>query len=138
MSEIKSVLYVEDDQRNRRVMQMLMTGIMEVPHLSIWEDSTDFATKVAALDPAPNVILLDIHVPPLDGFEMLKVLREMEKFAQTPIVALTASVMNEEVLRLRTAGFSSVIAKPIDIDTFPGLLMRVLGGEQIWNVLEAH
>jgi hypothetical protein len=51
-------------------------------------------------------------------------------------VALTASVMNEEVHKLREAGFHSVIAKPIDVDTFPDLLHRIVGGETVWRIIE--
>jgi DNA-binding NarL/FixJ family response regulator len=49
------------------------------------------------------------------------------------VVALTASVMYEEVRRLRDAGFDGVIAKPINFDTFPAALDRILSGGQVWN-----
>jgi CheY-like chemotaxis protein len=51
------------------------------------------------------------------------------------VVALTASVMNEEVEQLRAAGFHSCLAKPIDIDTFPDVLNRILDGESVWRIL---
>jgi CheY-like chemotaxis protein len=50
------------------------------------------------------------------------------------VVALTASVMNEEVERLKKAGFNGVLAKPIDQQAFPGVITRILNGEHIWNV----
>jgi len=77
---------------------------------------------------------LDIHVKPITGFEMLKLLRE-DGFTDTIIIALTASVMNEEITQLRNAGFDGVIAKPVSLESFPKLWERVLGGEQIWGIL---
>jgi CheY-like chemotaxis protein len=66
---------------------------------------------------------------------MLQQLREVEAYKDLPIVALTASVMNEEVAKLRRAGFSGVLAKPLDPDQFPDLFRRILEGEQIWNIV---
>lgn len=132
------ILYVEDDFRNRRIMELLLKGEMQLPHVYLFEDSRDFANRATVLDPKPTIVLLDIHVLPHNGFEMLTILRDLPQYKGVPIVALTASVMNEEVDKLRTAGFDSIIAKPIDIDTFPSLIERVLAGERIWNVLEAR
>ncbi len=138
MSTQPVVLYVEDDFRNRRIMELLLKGTMDLPHVHLFADSHDFVNRIHALTPKPTIILLDIHVPPHNGFEMLTMLRQLPDYHGTPVVALTASVMNEEVEKLRTAGFDSIIAKPIDIDTFPSLLDRVIAGERIWNVLEAR
>ncbi|HRF97391.1 MAG TPA: hypothetical protein PLZ51_19415, partial [Aggregatilineales bacterium] len=60
------ILYVEDEARNRRVMHMMLVASMKLPHVTIFEDSTDFLARAKALDPVPNVIFLDIHVEPLD------------------------------------------------------------------------
>jgi CheY-like chemotaxis protein len=81
------------------------------------------------------VILLDIHVRPYTGFEMLEMLRNHPDYRTTPVVALTASVMNEEIIHLRQAGFNGVIAKPVDIDAFPKILERIMRGEAFWNVV---
>ena len=130
------VLYVEDDPRSRRVIELLLIREMHLEHVTILEDSSDFEQRVHALTPKPEVILLDIHVKPHSGFEMLKMLREMNDFGQVPIVALTASVMNEEVQKLKEVGFHSVISKPVDVDIFPSLLQRIAGGESIWRVID--
>lgn len=128
------VLYVDDDPGSREVMDLLLSIIMELAHVTILSDSTNFLETLTSLIPPPDIVLLDIHVDPLDGFEMLKVVQALPQFGTTPVVALTASVMNEEVQRLRVAGFYGVIAKPIDSDTFPSLLSRILKGERYWNV----
>jgi CheY-like chemotaxis protein len=66
---------------------------------------------------------------------MLEMIRERPEFDHVPVVALTASVMNEEVQQLKRAGFNGVIAKPIDVDTFPDILQRILDGETVWRIV---
>lgn len=128
------LLYVEDEPRSRKVMQMI-TSDMGLSDVIIFEDSTDFRARVSALNPKPDVIFLDIHMKPYTGFEMLAMLREMRQFDGIPVVAMTASVMNEEVQQLRSAGFDGCLAKPIDMDTFPDTLQRIMNGELIWRII---
>ena len=128
-------LYVEDDSLSREIMTMLMENAMGVEHLTIFADSTDFLSRVQALDDTPDVVMLDIHVKPYDGFEMLTMLRQQPAYSSTKIIALTASVMNEEIERLRVSGFDGAIAKPLSIGTFPELMKRVLNGETIWHIV---
>lgn len=127
-------LYVEDDPMSREIMNMILVNAMGAERVTIFENSADFAQRVAALDPAPDVILLDIHVDPYDGFTMLEMLRNEPAFAEARIVALTASVMNEEVEKLRASGFDGAIGKPVSVQNFPGLIQRVLEGEAVWHV----
>jgi CheY-like chemotaxis protein len=134
MKENLSILYVEDDAMSRKVMQMLLRGTMKLEHVTIFEDSSDFMAKAQAVSPKPDVIFLDIHMNPIDGFEMLRLLRESETFGTSRIVAMTASVMNEEVARLQSAGFDGCIAKPIDKNRFPILLEGILSGDKVWNI----
>lgn len=130
-----TVLYVEDDPQSRRLMRMLLTGRLKLPHVTIFEDSQNFLERVEALDPKPEIIFLDIHLKPLSGFEMLTVLRQLAWAKDIPIIALTASVMNEEIQQLRSSGFSGCLAKPIDLATFPDTLQRMLQGEFIWRII---
>jgi CheY-like chemotaxis protein len=134
MKENPAILYVEDDSLSRKVMQMLLRGTMKLEHVTIFEDSSNFIEKALVLDPKPDVIFLDIHMNPIDGFEMLKLLRASEKFQASYIVAMTASVMNEEVVKLQSAGFDGCIAKPIDKNRFPTLLENILKGETVWSI----
>lgn len=131
-----SVLYVEDDLESLDILRMIMEFDLQAKHIHLWENSSDFVMRLERLVPLPNLILLDIHVQPLSGFEMLEILRHDPRFQHVPIVALTASVMNEEVQQLRVAGFSGVIAKPLDMERFPRLIQRILNGEAIWTVID--
>lgn len=125
------VLYVEDDLSSREVMVLILREMMGCDAYHLFEDSENFMERIAALAPQPNIVLLDIHVPAHNGFEMLAMLRKDARYQRIPIVALTASVMNEEVQRLKDAGFNAVFSKPIDIDTFPEKLQRILKGENM-------
>ena len=127
-------LYVENDELSREVMRALVTRGLGYNNITILETSDFFEDRLDNLTQQPDVIFLDIHVQPMDGFEMLTLIRRHDYLSKTPVVALTASVMNEEVRRLREAGFDGVIAKPINYDTFPLALDRILSGEQIWNI----
>jgi CheY-like chemotaxis protein len=136
MTNDPAILYVEDDLQSREVMRLMLVDVMQLSHVAFLENSADFQAQIDSLAGKLDLILLDIHVQPLSGFEMLGLLREHPAFQHTPVVALTASVMNEEVQKLRQAGFNGVIAKPINVDTFPDTLERILKGERVWRILE--
>ena len=133
MSHLPAVLYVEDDRQSRKLMLMLLSDRMKLPNVTILEDSENFLAHIDALDPKPDVIFLDIHMEPLSGFEMLQILRAQAWAKDTPIIALTASVMNEEVQRLRTAPpLESGIGSHSPLDPAPGgrkLRRRCLPGD---------
>jgi CheY-like chemotaxis protein len=127
------VLYVEDDATSRKVMGLLLAQQPDFV-LTTFEDSTDFILRVDNLETAPDLILLDIHVHPHNGFQMLEMLRQKERYQNTTVVALTASVMAEEVEQLQSASFDGTVAKPIDRKTFPDLVRRILAGETVWHI----
>ena len=129
-----NLLYVEDDPGSRKVMRMLIRRVPVPVNLTILEDSTDFLLRIECAVPEPDVFLLDIHVSPNDGFQMLEILRCHAQFSNKMVVALTASVMNEEVNRLKEAGFDGVLAKPLNFYQFPTRLERILHGERMWMV----
>jgi CheY-like chemotaxis protein len=130
----KHFLYVEDDPLSRQVLRMIMGNGMGVTHLTVFEDSTDFMPRLRALADRPDVILLDVHVRPHNGFDMLHMLRSDPDYRDIKVVALTASVMNEEVEQLRACGFDGAIGKPLSVSTFPGLIERIVDGETVWHV----
>lgn len=127
-------LYVEDNPTSREVMEVLITMSMGYTQLTILEDSTEFIQKAEKLEPRPTVIFLDIHVKPYDGFQMLEMLREHPDLKDIVIIAVTASVMSEEVHMLKKAGFDGGIAKPINPITFPDLIQRILNHEKVWYI----
>lgn len=134
MTQSAVVLYVEDDPLSRQVLSFLLTNVMGCSQPVVWEDSSQFTEKLSQLAPKPDVIFVDIHMGPLNGFEMLKIIRQHHELRTTPVIALTASVMSEEVKVLKEAGFSGAVAKPINMETFPETFGRILKGELVWRV----
>ena len=128
------IVYVEDDAFSREVMGVWMRAAYPDAVLTILPDSKQFIAQIDKLPAVPRLFLLDVHVQPLDGFQMLDELRRHPDYAEAKIVAVTASVMNQEVVQLRGAGFNGAIAKPLDFDQFAGLIARVLDGEEVWYV----
>jgi CheY-like chemotaxis protein len=130
------VLYVEDDPQSRQLMELIICMRMKLPNLTVFENSENFTAAVEALNPKPTIIFLDIHMKPITGFEMLAILRQFEWTKQVPIIALTASVMNEEVQQLRTAGFNGCLAKPLNLGSFPETFKRIMDGETVWRIID--
>jgi len=131
-----SYLYVEDDPLSRDVLNVILTRVVGAESVWMFEDSANFMARVRALPAVPNVILLDIHMQPLNGFEVLDLLRGDPAFEAARIVAVTASVMNEEVSLLRQKGFDAAVAKPLNVATFPGVLERIVRGENVWHIVD--
>jgi len=133
MSDDACYLYVEDDPVSREAMRMIVQQVMKVP-IVILENSGDFMKGLQDLPDCPKLILLDIHMQPYDGFELLALLRAVPQYSNIPVAAVTASVMNEEIEKLRAAGFNGAIAKPFSMRTLPDLLRRLENHELVWNV----
>jgi CheY-like chemotaxis protein len=126
-------LYVEDDAISRTVMEMLVMKFGEAD-LTLFEDSADFLTRLENLPSIPNIIFLDIHIKPYSGFDMLRMIRQHTKFADSIVIALTASVMSEEIEQLKIEGFNGAIAKPLDREKFPELIGQILSSKNIWHI----
>jgi CheY-like chemotaxis protein len=129
-------LYVEDDPLSREALTVIMRRVMGLRHVYVFEDSTDFLLRVEELPQLPDIFLLDIHMQPFNGFEMLEMLRQDVRYHGLTVIALTASVMSEEVELLKSSGFDGVIGKPVNIASFPGLIARIAAGEKVWHVTD--
>lgn len=129
-----SYLYVEDDQLSREITRMIFENAMGVDRLWIFETSENFMQQVKALPSTPDVILLDIHMSPLSGFDILDLIRGAPDLEHSIVVALTASVMNEEVEQIQSSGFDSAIGKPLSVTSFPDLIRDILQGKEVWYI----
>ena len=134
MNAYPAVLYVEDDPKSRKVMKMCLEIRLGLSNITLLEDSATFIDRLSDVVPPPDIIFLDIHVQPLNGFEMLSLIRQNPAFDSVPVIALTASVMGEEVQRLRQHGFTGCLAKPLDLDRFPMTLQQILNGDTVWYI----
>lgn len=137
MSEHPAVLYVEDDPMSRAVMEIILSSQLGLSNIAIFEDSSDFVNRIETLPFQPDIVFLDIQMEPIDGFKMLTILRAHPRYASLPIVALTASVMNEEIAQLKEVSFNGVVPKPIDIDSFPEVFERLIAGHEVWRIVKS-
>jgi len=115
-------------------MKLIVEKVMKIPSLTLFQGSENFPEKMSGLEEIPDIFLLDIHIKPYDGFEMLAILRADRRFRRSKIIAVTASVMGEEVDQLKQSGFDGAISKPLNIQTFPDLIARVVKGENVWFI----
>jgi len=132
--DVDYLLYVEDDPSNRLVMRLLMEKTLGTKNYTIFEDSANFMARLRDLPTRPSIVLLDIHIAPFNGFQLLRMIRADPVYVDTKVIALTASVMNEEVEKLRESGFDGAIGKPITLSTFPSVIERLLKGERVWQI----
>jgi two-component system cell cycle response regulator DivK len=127
------VLIVEDNVRNYALVARLLSfmGVKQTEWKRSGWHVLEFAHDTM---PRVDLILLDIHLPEEDGYEVLDRLREDEHFRRTRIVAVTADVSSANLARAQAAGFDGFLAKPIDVDLFPDQIRRVLEGEPVWDL----
>ncbi len=109
------VLIVEDNEKNLK----LATDVLRFHGFRIVQAATGEEAMVVAREQMPDLVLMDIGLPGIDGVEATRRLKNEESTAGIPIVALTASVMQADRARFAVAGFAGFIAKPIDVLTFP-------------------
>ena len=108
------ILVIEDNEQNLYLTRF----ILDRGGLEVIEARDGRAGLDAARRSAPDLILLDIQLPEMDGFEVARILRGDERTARTPIVALTSFIMAEDRTRVMDAGCDGMIEKPIDPENF--------------------
>ncbi len=115
------VLYIEDNADNRLlVKRVLLASDYEFEVLEAENAAKGIELARSVL---PDLILMDISMPDMDGLTATRHLKAMPEMASIPIVALTANAMEKDEVQARTAGCDGFIRKPIDIDKLPNDLM---------------
>lgn len=103
------ILYVEDNAQNMRLVQKML----DVEGFKMFGAQDGHTGIEAALYYQPNIILMDMDLPDMDGMTVTARLRELPQFANTPIIALTASAMDGDRERFIRGGCNAYLAKPI-------------------------
>jgi CheY-like chemotaxis protein len=125
-------LYVEDDSANRYIMELLFTYEIDNMQLITMADSVDFEKRIDKLSPRPAAFLLDLHLKPLNGFEMIKIIRSHPAYQSAKVIAVTAST-SDIIPRMIEAGFDGSISKPIRKETFAEVIESILKGDPNWG-----
>lgn len=120
------IVHIEDNRENR----MLVRAILEAEGYAV-VDAEDGLTGIqAAFREEPDLILLDVNLPAVDGYEVAAIIKSFPAFATTPVIAVTAYAMEGDRQRTLVAGCDGYIQKPIDVDAFPRQVADFLAGKR--------
>ena len=126
MSNKITILYVEDNKENRTlVRRVLMAEGYEVVEAG---SAVEAIQTIQSL--RPDLILMDINMPDVDGYALTARIKATPGFASVPIIAVTANVMRGDRERSLEAGCNGYIQKPIDIDVLSQQIERYLSRKQ--------
>ncbi len=121
------VLYIEDNALNRAVFEGLL---MARPNVELRCAATGGEGVRSALSDRPDLIVVDLHLPDMDGYGVLEALRREPDLSTVPIVTLTASAMDEDRERALAAGFTDFWTKPLSLEGLNARIDELLIREQ--------
>lgn len=116
------ILIIEDNERNRRLFKLIIDSI---GHEIVMAENGEDGIKMAKRE-RPNLILMDIHLPVMDGLTAFSILRSNEDTKDIPVIAVTSHAMKGDRERFLKQGFADYVAKPIEVDDFIKTLESVL------------
>ena len=119
---MKKIAVVEDNPDNRLLVQVILESLYEID-----EYETGFAALEGLQTRKPDLVLLDVSLPEMDGTEVLRRIRADEKLSDLPVIALTAHAMAGDREKFIGAGFDDYVTKPIVDETLLlGAIERLL------------
>ncbi len=119
------ILIVEDNEKNRK----LVRDVLQFKGYRTIEAETGEDGVALATEHKPDLILMDYHLPGIDGIEAFQRIRGNAATAHIPIVAVTASAMPEEAKKMKEAGFDGFETKPINVKEFVQTVANVFTGK---------
>jgi CheY-like chemotaxis protein/anti-sigma regulatory factor (Ser/Thr protein kinase) len=119
----KQILYIEDNPTNIRLMEQFFAHHMML-HLDVADEP--FLGIYKARSQRPDIIILDINLPGMDGYDVMRILKQDPATAHIPIIGLSANAMPYDIERSIQAGFDEYITKPVNINTLTHTLNRLL------------
>ena len=119
------ILVVEDNERNLK----LIRDVLQFAGYEIIEATSGEQGVALAQDCEPDLVLMDLQLPQMDGTEALRLLRESPRTRDVPVVAVTAFAMREDRERAFGAGFDGYLQKPISIRALPEQVRGFLAGK---------
>lgn len=122
MENAKTILYVEDNAANRT----LIRRVLEADGYTVIEAGNAKRALQEIQEHHPDLILMDINMPDMDGYSLTAKIKSIPEFKDTPIIAVTANVMRGDREKSLKAGCDGYIQKPIDIDILSRQLERYL------------
>jgi len=119
----KKILVVDNDAE---FLETATKFLNMIPDSEVSTTASGFDAGVLVSEWLPDLILLNFLIPDLDGFEVIRKLRENARLKKIPVVAVTSSLDSEETSRIKNSGIDAIITKPIDRDGFIKKIDRLL------------
>ncbi len=114
MAEAKTVLHIEDNFDNR----LLVRRLLQAGGYRVIEAENALQAREALKNTMPDLILMDINMPDIDGYTLTIQIKSNPTLQKVPVVAITANVMRGDREKVFQAGCNGYIEKPIDVDKF--------------------
>jgi len=116
---VRKILVADDNASSREFLR----AVLEHQGYSVWEAGDGIDALETAREVVPDLIFLDLCMPGMDGFGVLREIRSIAVLRQTTIIAISASAMNGDFERARAAGFTRILAKPVSVRTLRAELL---------------
>jgi len=123
---MSTVLIIEDNEKNMK----LARDVLQVKGYQTLEAVTGEEGVRLAKEKVPDLVLMDIQLPGINGIDAFKQLRADPKTARIPVVALTASVTPTDRSAITAAGFDAFVSKPISLKEFLDTVKRLVEGKK--------
>ncbi|CAK0764707.1 Histidine kinase [Azospirillaceae bacterium] len=120
----RMILVVDDDMRNAFALSKVLRG--QGMHVLIAQDGRKALTQLNE-NARVEIVLMDIMMPEMDGYEAMQEIRKQERFAALPIIALTAKAMMGDAKKCIDAGANDYLSKPVDIEKLMDILVHRIG-----------
>ena len=121
---------MEDNPANIKLIESLAK---KIDGLNLTTKKTAEKGIIAAVHQQPDLIILDINLPGINGFEALATLKDIEETANIPVIALSASATAEDIKNGLESGFSHYLTKPIQLTEVVAVLQSKLNGQKNSN-----
>ena len=125
-SRAPKILYVEDSAQNRDIVRRYLYGEFELVEAEDGEHGLECAKRHL-----PDLILMDLSLPRMDGWETTKRIRQDERFRSTPVIALTAHAGRDDEQKARAAGCTDYLTKPVERDKLLGVIRKHLSTRRL-------
>jgi two-component system cell cycle response regulator DivK len=122
-----TILVVEDNEKNLK----LVRDVLQFAGFEVVAASTAEQGVAMAIERPPDLVLMDLQLPGMDGTEALRRLRESPHTCRVPVVAVTAFAMKDDRERALSAGFDGYLEKPISVQALPAQVRSFLPSQEV-------
>jgi two-component system, response regulator len=118
MASLRSIVLIEDNPDDERLTIRALRRGKIVNEILVARNGEEALTLVFSLESLPSVVLLDLKLPKIDGLEVLRQIRANERTHLLPVVVLTSSSEDRDIIESYSLGASSYVQKPVEIEVF--------------------